>query len=352
MSVIITPIDFVRQYLISKYPTCVELKCHVTSTSITSVYTSIKDAKQMLNSGATPVVKSSLHIGNLNGFKKYMVLFDSVDYLRELLSKKFDSEDYIEHQLNMYVYERLSFAGSFQPVKFDNLDYFMVNKVLSGKQYNTRLTCCRMNGLSKTYFKNKYDTSIPYTYHTDVTYEYSSMIGLLYDNTSGEVIAPVLHLGNGYMLARTFACDYNSWTTRLTLSFNGYQFNLGHYNLELGLSDEEAGLTVLRIYMPFTTSKSCKLEVRSIFTEHMSTLDVGFDAKENVKIVKKDDCGIDLTWFDNFIILDDKDRLVGFRTFKEIVYIEGRFQNRILRKMFTHTMFSKNMSDDLTIRYA
>lgn len=349
MSVIITPVDLVRKQLVNRYPTCAELKGFVSSDSTMNVYASIKDAKRMLHSGAVPVAKSMLHVGNLASFTKYMVVFDNPDQLREMLAKEYDSEEYVEHQVNMYIYERLSFLGHFKPIKFKDLHHLMVNKILSNKEYNTSLRCCGRFKSKLVYFKNKYDTSIDYSHHGDFTFEFANRIGLIYDNSTGEVLAPVVHLGNGYMLIRTFLCNYNYWTTRTVLLFNGYQFNLGHFNLEPELSDEEQGLTVIRVYMPFTMAQSCKMKVRSIENEPTLTLDVGFDENGNVKIVYKNGCSTDLTWFDNLIVLDDNGALIGFQTYRETLRIDGSLQNRVLRKMFTHTMFKKNMPDDLTV---
>lgn len=352
MSVIITPIDFVRKQIVNKYPTCVELGGFTSVDSTMNIYASIKDAKRMLDSGAIPIAKSALHVGNLASFTKYMVIFDNPDQLRELLAKEYDSEEYIEHQINLYIYERLSFLGHFKPIKFNDLHHHIVEKMLSHKEYNTPLRCCGRFRTKMVYFKNKYDTAIDHTHHGDFTLEFSDRIGLIYDNSSGEVLAPAVHLGNGYMLIRTFLCNYDYWTTRTVLVFNGYQFNLGHFNLEPDLSDEDRGLTVIRVYMPFTMSQSCKIKVRTVEDEPTLTLDVGFNEKGNVKIVYKNGCSTDLTWFDNFVVLDDNGALIGFKTYREMLYIDGSMQNRILRKMFTHTMFQKNMPDDLTVRYA
>lgn len=344
MHVIICHIPIVQTELLTGFPFLFEtVNYYCNESIIRNILLVNEKCTSIFQQGRIPIISSYQEIGPPIRCTKYMITFDSTEQLRKLLLNNYDDEALIEEMVKIYKHDKRHFSRDVKQIKYNLMeDYIMYTIVPTTGAVRV---CC--GSLFKTgtkqLFLNIYERNYGVKYHGDMDRDLSRKIGVIFSEDSGEIISPAVHLGNGYFVTKLFAAKNDCWSFSPILLFNDYKYKLGSFNYDSRLSEDNSGITVIRLFDAFDSSTTCKVAKQQADIGGMKLMFTGMNASDDIVTVRKDVCRLDVAWYHVMVLVNRNNEILGFADSVKSYYLSDAFKFKLNRHVSSLSMMAKNV---------
>lgn len=344
MSVVICHIPYVQDVIRLNFPHTFEVISYdFTDSTPLNLLNANQSAYDIRKRNGIPVAHSYLEV-YLKGITKYMVTFDSVNHLKDILYNLYDDEAFIENLIKLYRYDICNFSSYIKPIRYGHLVDDITEKITSGRDVSV-LCCSKLYWRkNKRMFLNLYERRIGISYHGDPIHELSNKIGIIYNDDSGEVLSPAVHAGNGYFITKLFVKNNVNMPYIPMLIFAGNRYKISMLNYVDSLSSESEGIAVFCVFSMFDANSACKVVPLNVDADNLRMVFTGLNKFGEVITVRKDVCKADLAWRYTLTIVDRDYNVLGFADSLRAYYLSDEFKSVLHRRICSLSMVYRNVN--------